>query len=107
MEFDNGKRIVNIPLTMDINDLPHSIRYGNTPATLVQSFRDILDGTARADAQPFMMDVTAHCHAYGRAAGAWTFDAMMKIALERKDIWIATRREIADHALNAPAGMIA
>jgi peptidoglycan/xylan/chitin deacetylase (PgdA/CDA1 family) len=106
-EFESGQRIVNIPLTMDINDLPHSVRYGNTPGTLVESFQEILDGTARADAQPFMMDVTAHCHAYGRASGAWTFDAMMKIALARNDIWITTRREIADHALNAPKGMMA
>ena len=105
-EFENGRRIVNIPLTMDINDLPHSVRYGNMPGTLVQSLRDALEQTARADPQPFMLDVTAHCHAYGRPAGAWTFDAMMKIARERDDVWIATRREIADYALNAPAGMI-
>jgi len=106
VEFETGERIVNIPLTMDINDLPHAIRYGNPPGALVESLRDILDGTAQADPRPFMLDVTAHCHVYGRAAGAWTFDAMMKMALARSDIWIATRQEIADYALNAPGGMI-
>jgi len=106
-EFENGRRIVDIPLTMDVNDLPHGTRYGNTPETLVSSFEAILEGTAKADSQPFMMDVTAHCHAYGRASGAWTFDAMMKIAKTRDDVWICTRREIADHALKAPKGMFA
>ncbi len=107
VEFENGKRIVNIPLTMDINDLPHSIRYGNAPEALASGFEAILDGAAIADAQPFMLDVTAHCHVYGRPAGAWAFDAMMKIAIARRDVWIATRRDIADYTLNAPPEMFA
>ena len=93
------KNIVAIPLTMDINDLPHSIRYGNAPATLVDEFRAILDNAPAADDAPFMLDVTAHTHAYGRPAGAWAYDAMIKIALERKDIWIGTRQEVAEYAL--------
>ena len=105
-EFEGGKRIVNIPLTMDINDLPHSIRYGNGPSSLVESFHEALRRTALADPRPFLLDATAHCHVYGRPAGAWAFDAMMKIAQERGDVWIATRREIADYALSAPGGMM-
>jgi peptidoglycan/xylan/chitin deacetylase (PgdA/CDA1 family) len=98
--FDNGRRIVDIPLTMDVNDLPHSNRYGNTPRAFVESFSDIMEGTARADPRPFMLDVTAHAHAYGRAAGAWTIDAIMKLALARDDVWIATRQRIAEYTLN-------
>ena len=92
-------RIVNLPLTMDVNDLPHSIRYGNNPQSLVNHFQHLLAGALSADAQPFMLDVTAHTHVYGRPAGAWAFDAMMKIALARDDVWIATRREIAEYTL--------
>ncbi len=98
--FDNGARIVNIPLTMDVNDLPHSNRYGNTPHMFVESFREIMEGTARADSRPFMLDVTAHAHAYGRPAGAWTIDAIMKLALKRDDVWIPTRQQIAEYTLN-------
>lgn len=100
--FDDGKRIVNIPLTMDINDLPHSNRYGNIPRHLVEAFSDELEKSAAADASPFLLDVTMHCHAYGRPNGAWTFDAMMKIARARGDVWIATRQEIAHYALANP-----
>lgn len=103
-EFDNAdgdpSRIVNIPLTMDVNDLPHCIRYGNAPSTLIDHFEDVLDGTGEADARPFMLDVTAHTHVFGRAAGAWAYDAMMKIALDRDDVWITTRRAIAEYALD-------
>jgi peptidoglycan/xylan/chitin deacetylase (PgdA/CDA1 family) len=110
-EYDGGKgglrRIVGIPLTMDVNDLPHSIRYGNAPGALVEHFQEVLDGTAKADPQPFMLDVTAHTHAYGRPAGAWAYDAMIELALARDDIWITTRRQIADYALAQPAGIFA
>ncbi len=97
--FEDGKRIVNIPLTMDINDLPHSNRYGNVPAELVDAFGEELEQSGHADPAPFILDATVHCHAYGRPNGAWTFDAMMKIAKQRKDVWIATRAEIAAHTL--------
>jgi peptidoglycan/xylan/chitin deacetylase (PgdA/CDA1 family) len=102
VEFADGRRIVNLPLTMDVNDLPHAIRYGNAPAALVAHFRSVLDATARADAAPFMLDATAHTHVFGRPAGAAAFYEMMKIAKARDDVWIATRREIADFALSAP-----
>ncbi len=103
---NGGRRqLVNIPLTMDVNDLPHSIRYGNSPSSLIDHFEDVLEGTAQADDQPFMLDVTAHTHVYGRPAGAWAFDAMMKIALERDDVWITTRRKIAQYTLENAATM--
>lgn len=101
-QFADGARIVNIPLTMDINDLPHSNRYGNIPGDFVRAFEEELAESAKADPAPFMLDVTAHCHAYGRPNGAWTFNAMMKIAKARNDVWIATRDEIARHALAHP-----
>ena len=96
----NAARIVAIPLTMDVNDLPHCIRYGNSPGSLVEHFREVLEGIRRTDDAPFMLDVTAHTHVFGRPAGAWAYGAMMKIALDCSDIWIGTRREIAQYALS-------
>jgi peptidoglycan/xylan/chitin deacetylase (PgdA/CDA1 family) len=93
--------LVAIPLTMDINDLPHCIRYGNDPAELLAQFRDVLDRAPKADPQPVMIDVTAHTHVFGRPASAWVYNAMMALALERlarREIWIATRAEVAAHA---------
>lgn len=109
-EGDSGgdaPRIVAIPLTMDVNDLPHCIRYGNSPASLVEHFREVLEGALRADDAPFMLDVTAHTHVFGRPAGAWAYDAMMKIALGCSDAWIGTRREIADYALSLGGDVMA
>jgi hypothetical protein len=99
-------QIVKIPLTMDVNDLPHTIRYGNQPASLVEHFRDVLKHAPNADGQAFMLDVTAHTHVFGRPALAWAYDAMMQIALERKDVWIGTRAEIARYALSLGKDMM-
>jgi hypothetical protein len=99
IETDAGKRIVGIPLTMDVNDLPHVIRYGNSPASLIEQFKSVLANARRADSAPFMLDVTAHTHVFGRPAGAWAYDAMIKLALAEQDVWIGTREEIAKHAL--------
>jgi peptidoglycan/xylan/chitin deacetylase (PgdA/CDA1 family) len=103
----DAPRIVAIPLTMDVNDLPHCIRYGNSPGSLVAHFGEVLEGLRRTDDGPLMLDVTAHTHVFGRPAGAWAYDAMMKIALACPDVWIGTRREIADYALSLGPGIMA
>jgi peptidoglycan/xylan/chitin deacetylase (PgdA/CDA1 family) len=105
LEFAEGARtrsIVAIPLTMELNDLPHSNRYGGSPEAFAAKFEAALQGAARADAAPFMLDVTAHTHVYGRPATAWAFDACMKIAKAADGVWIGTRAEIAAHALASP-----
>jgi peptidoglycan/xylan/chitin deacetylase (PgdA/CDA1 family) len=104
-EYADGLRtrtIVAIPLTMDVNDLPHSNRYGGSAEAFVGKFQAILEEAANADQAPFMLDVTAHTHVYGRPAGAWAFDACMKIAQAAKGIWIGTRGEMVAHALASP-----
>jgi peptidoglycan/xylan/chitin deacetylase (PgdA/CDA1 family) len=106
LEFADGGRtrsIVAIPLTMDLNDLPHSNRYGGSAEAFVAKFEAALAGTAAADGDPFMLDVTAHTHVYGRPAGAWAFDACMKVAKKAEGVWIGTRAEIVAHALASPA----
>jgi peptidoglycan/xylan/chitin deacetylase (PgdA/CDA1 family) len=92
-------RIVGIPLTMDINDLPHSVRYGNGPEQFVATLQATLAGARATDDAPFMLDVTAHTHAYGRPAGAWAWDACIKFAKAQSDVWIGTRAEICELAL--------
>lgn len=93
-----GRRLVAIPLTMDVNDLPHSIRYGNPPRALLELFTDTL-AAARRDEVPLMIDVTAHTHVYGRAFGAWVFGEAMRLAQRARDVWIGTRAEMAQHVL--------
>jgi peptidoglycan/xylan/chitin deacetylase (PgdA/CDA1 family) len=93
--FDSG-RIVAIPLTMEINDLPHSTRFGRSPRQFVELFHDLLVA-AIAEPEAVLIDVTAHAHVYGRPAGAWAYEAIAKSVGARDDVWVATRDRIATH----------
>jgi peptidoglycan/xylan/chitin deacetylase (PgdA/CDA1 family) len=98
LEAFGDRRIAGIALTMDVNDLPWVIRYGNAPGGLVEVFRQTLEA-ARRETRAICFDATAHTHVFGRSAGAWVFEEQMKIAKQCDDVWIATREEIARHVL--------
>jgi peptidoglycan/xylan/chitin deacetylase (PgdA/CDA1 family) len=98
--FDTG-RIVAIPLTMEINDLPHAMRFGRSPGQYVELFDEAFGHMLADDTEAVMIDVTAHAHVYGRPAGAWAFAAIAAKVGARDDIWLATRSEIAAHVRQA------
>ena len=89
--------IVVIPLTMEINDLPHAMRFGRSPAQYVELFDQALARMREDKGEAMMLDVTAHAHVYGRPAGAWVFEAIAAKAGSCDDVWFATRGEIAAH----------
>lgn len=95
VKFGN-KSIVAIPGTMDINDLPLYMRYGNSPRQMVDMFEDWLKYVRKYEHEA-KIDPTIHCHVFGRPAGIWAYDRIIEIAKEADDIWIATRSEAAAH----------
>lgn len=99
MDF-GGKRIVGIPLTMDVNDLPTCIRYGHGPRHMLEAFIDTFTAMRERESAPLMLDVTAHCHVLGRPSGAWVYDEIMAIVKGTGDVWVCTRDEMARHVLN-------
>jgi peptidoglycan/xylan/chitin deacetylase (PgdA/CDA1 family) len=94
--FDVGE-IVAIPLGMEINDLPHAMRFGRSPRQFIELFDDQLAAALTHEQAAVIVDVTAHCHCYGRPAGAWAFEAIARGVRGRDDVWLATRDEIAVH----------
>jgi peptidoglycan/xylan/chitin deacetylase (PgdA/CDA1 family) len=98
--FDNGS-ILAVPFTMDINDLPHAMRFGRTPRQFVENFSDYLEHTMKAVDGPIIIDVTAHCHCYGRPGGAWAYEEIARQMMGRDDVWLTTRGAIADYVLAA------
>lgn len=93
-------RIVAIPLTMEINDLPHAMRFGRSPRQFIDAFDDLLAAASAGADEAVMIDVTAHAHCYGRVAGAWAYEAIARKMAGRDDVWVATRAEMATHVLN-------
>ena len=93
-------RIVGIPLTMDVNDLPTCIRYGHGPRHMLDAFNDTFAAMRREQA-PLMLDVTAHTHVMGRPSGAWVYDEIMGIVQGCDDVWVCTREQMARHVLQS------
>jgi hypothetical protein len=98
MDF-GGKRIVGIPLTMDVNDLPICVRYGQGARHMLDVFNDTFSAMRERETAPLMLDVTAHTHVMGRPSGAWVYDEIMGIVKRSPDVWICTRAEMARHVL--------
>jgi peptidoglycan/xylan/chitin deacetylase (PgdA/CDA1 family) len=98
--FASGS-IVAIPLTMEINDLPHAMRFGRSPRQFVEQFDDALVHMLAAGDEATMIDVTAHAHVYGRPAGAWAVAAIAHRMRDMSEVYVATRGEIAAHVREA------
>jgi peptidoglycan/xylan/chitin deacetylase (PgdA/CDA1 family) len=90
--------IMAIPFTIDFNDLPHAMRFGRTPEQFVQMFTKTLDNLLASNRETLILDVIVHGHCYGRPAGAWAFEEMVKRCAGEKELWLTTRGEIHDYA---------
>lgn len=86
---------------MDINDMPHAVRYGNAPQELVDTFRSTLDWMTGPEPSSTLMNLTAHTHVYGRPSGAAVFDRLVADVRSRPEIWLATRDEVYDYVRSA------
>jgi peptidoglycan/xylan/chitin deacetylase (PgdA/CDA1 family) len=97
-KFEEGE-LVAVPLTIEINDLSHSMRWGRTPRQFVELFDDALSHLLAASEDVVILDVLVHTHCYGRPACAWAYAEIAEKCAGRKDIWITTRGRIAEHFL--------
>lgn len=88
--------IVRIPLIMDVNDLPSAIRYGNNARAMLQQFEDAFAALLHRETGPAVLDVTIHTHVYGRPAGAWVFDEIMRQVKATPYVWCGTRLQAAE-----------
>lgn len=92
------RRIVAIPLATDVNDMP-SMKYGAPPRAMLDAFEEHLARILQREQGPVMIDVTAHAHIFGRPHGAYIYERIIEMAVNARDIWVATRGEIAEHML--------
>ena len=97
-KYEEGD-LVAVPLTIEINDLSHSMRWGRTPRQFVEMFDETLTHLLAATRDVVIFDVLVHTHCYGRPACAWAYAEIAQKCAERNDIWITTRGQIADHFL--------
>lgn len=88
--------ITAIPFTMEVNDFPLSIRYGNEPDAFVRMLKSILDGWSDIGSPAACLDITAHAHVFGRPAGAMAFKTALKLAKQSPLAWMTDHAEVAE-----------
>jgi peptidoglycan/xylan/chitin deacetylase (PgdA/CDA1 family) len=93
-----NKRIVAIPLSYDVNDMP-SMKYGHPPRMMLDSFNEVIDIARYRDDELRIIDVTSHAHIFGHHRGAHFYEKIVEQAMAAPDIWVGTRAQIADHVL--------
>jgi peptidoglycan/xylan/chitin deacetylase (PgdA/CDA1 family) len=93
-----GQRsIVAMPFTMEVNDMPLYMRYGDPPSQYVEMFERTLARLCEREKGAVQIDATAHAHVFGRPLGAWAYEAVMQIVKRTRGVWIGTRTEAAAH----------
>jgi peptidoglycan/xylan/chitin deacetylase (PgdA/CDA1 family) len=77
--------ITAVPFTMEINDMPMSVRYGNEPEAYSRSLARILEGWPQFAKRPACLDITVHAHVYGRVFGAIEFAKALALVQQHAD----------------------
>jgi peptidoglycan/xylan/chitin deacetylase (PgdA/CDA1 family) len=66
--------VTAVPFTMEVNDMPLSVRYGNEPEAYTRTLERILEGWPTLSPRRLAcLDVTVHAHVFGRVFGAIEF----------------------------------
>jgi hypothetical protein len=87
--------IVAMPFTMEVNDMPLSVRYGQPAEAFIRTLEAIVAGWPRLGGKPGCVDVTVHAHVYGRPAGALAFMDALE-AVKRYDwAWLSDHAALA------------
>jgi peptidoglycan/xylan/chitin deacetylase (PgdA/CDA1 family) len=94
-----NKRIVAIPLSYDVNDMP-SMKYGHPPGMMLESYNEVIEIARAGNGELRIIDVTSHAHIFGHHRGAHFYEMIIERATSSPDIWVGTRADIADHLLN-------
>ena len=92
-------KIVAIPLSTDVNDMP-SMKYGMPPCAMLDTFEEHLNILLKHERGPAIIDVTTHAHIFGRPRGAYYHEKIIAGAAKSGEIWIGTRLDVANFILS-------
>lgn len=100
----DGKRLVAMPNTYEINDAVLAGRFGQPPSTYVEMFCRSFDRLYKeGQTEPKLLTAILHGTYYGRPAGGWAVDECIRYIRQFPDVWIAQRRDVAQWVLDQTA----
>ncbi|OYY90952.1 MAG: allantoinase [Sphingomonas sp. 28-66-16] len=94
-----GRPIAIVPYQLDDNDMKMWTDPAYTPANWLDYARRCFDQLYRegVEGNPKMMSLGLHLRIIGRPGRIWAFEDFLKHVRAHDGVWIATRREIAQH----------
>ncbi|MCZ6838012.1 MAG: polysaccharide deacetylase family protein [Alphaproteobacteria bacterium] len=94
METAKGPLAI-VPFTMEINDLPLYMRFGNPPEVYSATLKRIVENYHSIGSPPAVIDITAHAHVFGRPFGAIEIKAAIDLVKDLDWVWMTTHQELA------------
>ncbi len=87
--------LMAVPFTMEVNDMPLYIRYGNEPEAFTRVLQRILENVDGISRTPFCLDLTVHAHVFGRPFGAVEFAKSLELAKRHTTTWLTDHHTLA------------
>ena len=94
-----GKPIAIVPYQIDTNDMKMWTDPAYTPAAWLDYAKQCFDQLYRegVEGNPKMMSLGLHLRIIGRPGRIWALEEFLRHVRTHEGVWIATRREIAQH----------
>jgi peptidoglycan/xylan/chitin deacetylase (PgdA/CDA1 family) len=90
-----GGTLVGMPFTMEVNDMPLYIRYGNEPDAFTRTLTKIVEGWPRLGNPYGCLDITLHAHVFGRPYGALAFLDSLAVVKRSPHCWLTNHARLA------------
>ncbi|HQT78071.1 MAG TPA: polysaccharide deacetylase family protein [Rhodopila sp.] len=87
--------LLGVPFTMEVNDMPLYIRYGNEPDAFTRTLARIVDGWPRLGNPHACLDITLHAHVFGRPYGALAFLDALEVVKRSPHCWLTNHAALA------------
>ena len=92
----DGRKLVAMPNTFEINDNVLLGRFGNGPSVYVEMFCRSFDRLYKEGEQaPKLLTAILHATHFGRPFGGWALEECLRYARQFPKVWIAQRRDVA------------
>jgi hypothetical protein len=87
--------IVGMPFTMEVNDMPLYVRYGNEPDAFTRTLARIVEGWHRLGNPRACLDITVHAHVFGRPYGAIALLDSLELVRRSRHCWLTDHARLA------------
>lgn len=91
-----GGPLVGMPFTMEVNDMPLYVRYGNEPDAFTRTLSRIVENWPRLGSAPACLDITLHAHIFGRPYGAIAFLDSLDVVRSARHCWLTNHRDLSE-----------